>query len=196
MTTIYLIRHGEVYNPSKILYGRLPNFGLSETGKKQTEESAEFLKDKQISALYSSPLLRAKETAEIIKGKIDLPKLFITDEITEVLTSYQEQKTSNLDLLQSEVYLKPLSQNDETIEQIATRMRKFTTGMLEMYKGKNIAVVSHGDPIMILKAYIQNKELTVNVFKTNTYVKHAEIYQIDADDNNKLSIKSIFTPQA
>src|SRR6266700_7514412 len=117
-TTIYLIRHGEVKNPDNIIYARLPKFDLSANGKKQAEQAAEFLKDKHIEAIYSSPLERAKQTAEIIQKELDLPEIYFSDQILEVRTSYEGKKFSSLDKLQSEVYLKPLSPTDETTEDL------------------------------------------------------------------------------
>ena len=193
-TTIFLIRHGEVHNPEGTLYGRLPNFGLSYKGKQQLEKTAEYLKDKKISQIYASPLQRARESAEINRNKLNLPETTITEEILEVRTSYEGGKFTDLDPLQSEVYLKPLHPNDETVEQIATRMQKFINQLIRTNPGKNIAVVSHGDPIVILKTVIQNKELSFNIFKTNDYIRQGEVYQIISDDAN-LSIKSVFTPQ-
>jgi broad specificity phosphatase PhoE len=95
--------------------------------------------------------------------------------------------------LQSEVYLKPLDPSDETIEQIATRMKNFLTEILHNYAGKHIVACSHGDPIMILRTVIENKPLEFYSFKTSPYIKHGEIYQITADENT-LSVTSIFKP--
>lgn len=196
-TTIYLIRHGEVLNPDNILYGRLPNFGLSEKGKQEIEKSANFLKDKQIDELYASPLERAKESAEIIQKRLHIPTIHFSDEILEVRTSYQGRKFSELDALQSEVYLKPLKPSDETIEQIAQRMRFFLMELITKHKGKHITVVSHGDPIMALKAVIEHKPLEFYSFKTDNghYIQHGEVYQITGDNLDTLTLTKAFTPQ-
>ena len=64
MTTIvHLLRHGEVYNPERILYGRLPGYHLSELGHAQARVAAEFLAQRPIGHVVSSPLQRAQETA-------------------------------------------------------------------------------------------------------------------------------------
>jgi broad specificity phosphatase PhoE len=194
-TYIYLIRHGEVYNPQAILYGRLPRFGLSDRGKKQLQKTGEFLKDKQINFLYTSPLLRAKQSAEIIKKELGISPLHISDQIIEVRTSYQGKKFSDLDSLQSEVYLKPLRASDETIGQIAQRMQQFIKQTTKKHNGQHIAVVSHGDPIMIVKALSKNKELTFSNFKTTPYIQQGEVYQLTIDDKKGMSeITSIFKP--
>lgn len=66
---IHLVRHGEVYNPSGVLYGRLPNFHLSDTGKLMAEAAAKELKIQgfNIKGIFSSPLIRAQESAKPIE---------------------------------------------------------------------------------------------------------------------------------
>jgi len=193
-TTIYLIRHGEVNNPHNIIYGRLPGFHLTDVGKKQLEDAAKYLKNKHIDEIYTSPLLRAKESAGIIQKVLGLPIIHISEEILEVKTSYQEMKFSDLDALQSEVYLKPLNPSDETVEQIANRMMKFIRYLIQTYPGKTIAVVSHGDPIMAVKAEIKRHSYEFLPFKTDDYIQHGEIYEITGDKNNNFSIKAVFKP--
>lgn len=62
-TVVHLLRHGEVRNPEGILYGRRPGFGLSERGREQAEVVAKFLTEADVTAIVSSPLQRAQETA-------------------------------------------------------------------------------------------------------------------------------------
>jgi broad specificity phosphatase PhoE len=62
-TTVHVMRHGEVFNPSKILYGRIPDFHLSELGVKMAERAADFFADKDVVLVVASPLERAQETA-------------------------------------------------------------------------------------------------------------------------------------
>lgn len=196
-TIIYAIRHGEVYNPKKILYGRLPHYKLSENGIKEIEASASFLADEPITAIYASPLVRAQQTAKIIQTKLHLPKITTTKHIIEINTSYQGKVFSDLDTIQSEVYLKPLRKTDETVEQIAERMQQFLQSLIEKYPGKQIVMVSHGDPLMALQATIKKLPIAFSSLRTGngiTYVQHGEILKIVAEDN-KLSIISVFKPE-
>ncbi|KHL02154.1 histidine phosphatase family protein [Sinomonas humi] len=67
-STVHLLRHGEVYNPAGVLYGRLPEFHLSERGLKMAECVAEYFAERahdgaRIVYLAASPLTRAQETA-------------------------------------------------------------------------------------------------------------------------------------
>jgi broad specificity phosphatase PhoE len=63
VTVVHLLRHGEVYNPDHVLYGRLPGFGLSELGIAQAALAASFLARRDIGYLVASPLERARQTA-------------------------------------------------------------------------------------------------------------------------------------
>ena len=60
---IHLVRHGEVFNPDGVLYGRIPGFGLSELGARMAKESADSKVGHPISRLYASPLQRTQESA-------------------------------------------------------------------------------------------------------------------------------------
>ena len=77
--TVHLLRHGEVHNPDRVLYGRLEGFGLSELGQQMAERIAEyFLERRQITGrlpvyLGSSPLQRAQETAAPLAKALNLP---------------------------------------------------------------------------------------------------------------------------
>jgi len=82
MTTIMLVRHGETdWNVEEIFRGQM-DVPLNETGTSQAKLLAEYLKDIQIEAIYSSPLKRALRTAEIIAGYHRV-KVEISDGLTD-----------------------------------------------------------------------------------------------------------------
>ncbi|MCY7324722.1 MAG: histidine phosphatase family protein, partial [Microbacteriaceae bacterium] len=60
---IHLVRHGEVHNPEGVLYGRIPGFHLSELGVAMAASAAQHLVGRPVTALFSSPLQRAQESA-------------------------------------------------------------------------------------------------------------------------------------
>jgi len=70
---IHLVRHGEVHNPDRILYGRLPGYHLSELGHKMADVAAASFADRPITALYASPLQRAQESAQPWAERYGLP---------------------------------------------------------------------------------------------------------------------------
>ena len=72
-TVVHVLRHGEVHNPTKVLYGRLPDFHLSELGVAMAERIAERLRGEDVTYLVSSPLERAQETAAPSAAVLGLP---------------------------------------------------------------------------------------------------------------------------
>jgi broad specificity phosphatase PhoE len=65
-TTVHLVRHGEVFNPKGVLYGRLPDYHLSDRGRQMAEVVADHLAGRDVAAVIASPLERAQETARPI----------------------------------------------------------------------------------------------------------------------------------
>ncbi|MCZ9309500.1 histidine phosphatase family protein [Corynebacterium uberis] len=65
-TIVHLVRHGEVYNPTKILYGRMPGYHLSSRGRSQAARTAQAFAGHDVTYLAASPLERAQQTAEPI----------------------------------------------------------------------------------------------------------------------------------
>src|SRR5207248_3506494 len=73
VTVFHLLRHGEHVLRGRVLAGRTPGVGLSARGRAEIAAVADRLAEEQIAALSSSPLQRARETAEILAGRLDLP---------------------------------------------------------------------------------------------------------------------------
>lgn len=63
-TIVHLVRHGEVHNPEKILYGRIPGYHLSSRGRSQTARTAKAFTGHDVTYLAASPMERAQESAE------------------------------------------------------------------------------------------------------------------------------------
>ncbi|MDI6721520.1 MAG: histidine phosphatase family protein, partial [Candidatus Aenigmarchaeota archaeon] len=154
MTTLYAVRHAEYDNPENILPFRLEGFPLSESGKKQAQRLAAFFSGKDISAVYSNPQQRARQTAEIIAENCG---------IDVIVSSLIDETRSPLQgMLFSDYHGNPFKdprhakRSGETPEQIFERMNKFVREILQKHKG-SIVFVSHGDPIEILKRGLSGK---------------------------------------
>src|SRR5450755_4769818 len=63
-TVVHLLRHGKVENPRGLIYGRLPGYHLSEDGRIMAKAAADYLAERDVVAVFTSPLERARETAE------------------------------------------------------------------------------------------------------------------------------------
>jgi broad specificity phosphatase PhoE len=79
MTRLYLVRHADVENPRRVLYGHLPGFSLSELGRRQAVEVGRSLRDRDVRRIVHSPLDRAAETARIICQQLPAPVPLIAD---------------------------------------------------------------------------------------------------------------------
>lgn len=170
-TKIYFLRHGEVENPSKILYGRLPGFGLSDNGVKRIKAVTEELKHKKIDFIYVSPMRRARQTADILSHELNLkPKisrlLIETDDIHAGIP-LEIFKRDIQPHLYDDRYV---NQGQESIGSQADRMLRFVKKMENLHSGKTVLAVSHGDPIMILKSKILRVPFTWE-FKRSIYLQ-------------------------
>ncbi|WP_426518666.1 histidine phosphatase family protein [Diaminobutyricibacter sp. McL0618] len=87
---VHLVRHGEVFNPDGILYGRMSGFGLSKLGHRMAQAAADDLveRDRAISAIFASPLQRTRESAKPIAVAFGLP-VDIEDRIIEPTNHFE-----------------------------------------------------------------------------------------------------------
>jgi broad specificity phosphatase PhoE len=92
-TVVHVMRHGEVHNPEGILYGRLPDYHLSERGRAQAEAVAEWLAHRDIVYVVASPLERAQETAAPIAAHHGLA-IDTDDELIESHNVFQGERVS------------------------------------------------------------------------------------------------------
>src|SRR5919201_6120167 len=82
MPVVHLLRHGEVYNPERVLYGRLPGYRLSDRGVEQSKLAAEWFAGHDVGYLVSSPLERAQQTAVALAATTGLA-VHIDERLTE-----------------------------------------------------------------------------------------------------------------
>lgn len=155
--TLYVLRHGEVYNPQHVLYGRLPNFHLSEVGLGQASAAASHLAEVAIAALFSSPMERTRETATTIStANINHPEVRTDERLNEILTPYQGQPLAELEKTQFDL----LSDNQppyENGQMVRERLLAFVAECRQAYAGQNVVAVTHGDCVVSLLGYACHK---------------------------------------
>jgi broad specificity phosphatase PhoE len=180
-TTIHLIRHGQVHNPEQILYGRLPRFRLTAAGRSQAQSAGRYLNGKAIEALYSSPLLRARQTAREILDHVQSPQLHISTLLNEVCTAYEGRPGAEIDARNGDVYT-GVAACFEQPEDVVARTRKFIRNMRRRYPGGRIAAVTHGDIITFLVLWARgmvptprNKTRLLKAGYPSAYPAHASI---------------------
>lgn len=174
LTDIYLVRHAHVHNPSDILYGRLPGFRLSDVGLEQARKLAAFLSGRNIEAIYSSPLLRARQTATVIAESLPAVPVRQSKLILEVRTGYEGKPNSILKPGFS-FYEPRVAESDESMEGVYERLSKFLQRVVARHVGQAVVVVSHGDPIAILRLGLLQLPLTVSNLHSTVYPARASI---------------------
>lgn len=188
-TTIYLVRHGEVHNPTKVVYGRIPGFYLSETGRAQADKLGSHLAGKKLSAIYASPLERTHETATYIHKHHEHLNIVHDERIIECYTPLEGESIEVVEKNNWNFYAPEfLEKGGESLEDIWNRMSAFFSEKVQQHKGESIAVVSHGDPIMISAAQHTGKPLALESIRGIAYVETAKGYQIDFDEEAVIQI--------
>ncbi len=176
-TTILVVRHAEVDNPKQVLYGRLPRFGLSYRGRQQAERVANFLADRPIAAIYSSPLLRARQTAATIARYHPTTVPRVSSLLQEVRSAWQGTPFSAFKP-GFNTYGDRREPDDESIEDIRGRMVKFVERVRRRSAGACVACVSHGDPITILRVALSGRPLTLAAIRGTDYADLCSVTEI------------------
>jgi broad specificity phosphatase PhoE len=166
--TVHLLRHGEVHNPQRILYGRMPGFALSELGVGQAKLAAEFLAARNIGYLVSSPLERAQQTAQPLAEALSLD-IAIDERLIEAANVLEGRQVAGgkglfRDPATFKHYRNPFRPSwGEPYVQIAQRMLAAATAARDAAMaagdGREAVCVSHQLPIEILRRYLEGRRL-------------------------------------
>ncbi len=191
-TTIYLVRHGEVYNPNQVVYGRIPGFFLSETGRAQADKLGGHLSAKKLSAIYASPLERTHETATYIHKHHGHLEIRHDERIIECYSPLEgspivEVEKNNWNFYEPQF----IKKGGESLSDIWNRMSAFFSEKVKQHAGESIAVVSHGDPIMISAARHAGKPLVVESIRGVAYVETAKGFEIIYEEDSVISLSRL-----
>ena len=155
-TLVHVMRHGEVFNPEKVLYGRLPGYKLSELGLKMADRAAEYFKNNDLSLIVSSPLERAQQTAQPTALSHNL-KPELEELIIEAENVFEGKRVSVGDGALRDPrnwwYLRnPIKPSwGEPYKKVANRMRTAIFSARDSAKGREALLVSHQLPIWIAR---------------------------------------------
>ena len=181
-TTIWLARHGEAHNPAELLYGRLPRVRLSPEGRRQAQALADFLAPRPLAAIYSSPMLRARRTAEaVVASRSDVARVRIDSDLQEVRTSWQGQPLHVLEQIDWDFYGHPRADDDESLPMIHDRMQRWLKRMLRRHAGAEVLGVSHGDPVLILAGTLRGLPLIPERIFPRPYIATGCMYRLRFD---------------
>jgi uncharacterized phosphatase len=148
MTLIYLVRHGETdWNRERRIQGAT-NIPLNDTGRDQASATGRLLSSRPWDAIITSPLARARETAEIIASTAGRPRLHTLDEIVE--RRYGEAEGLTYEQVEERFPNDADVPGRESRDAVAERVVPALVSLAEQYRGKSIVVVSHGGVIRAL----------------------------------------------
>ena len=197
MTTVWLARHGEAHNPAKLLYGRLPRVRLTPEGQRQARALAEYLASRPLSAIYSSPMLRARQTADVILRKHpELQRVHVDSDLTEVMTHWQGHAISELEKIDFDLYSDPSHPDDESLEHIQRRMCRWLERVVRRHPGGEAVGVSHGDPILVLVGTLTGLPLEPSRIFPRPYIQPGVVYRIELDVTGACRDLQLLVPHA
>jgi broad specificity phosphatase PhoE len=163
-TVVHLLRHGEVHNPTGVLYGRLPDFHLSELGRQMAEMVSAHLADHDVSMVVASSLDRAQETAAPIAYAHGIS--ITTDDSVIEADNYFEGKTFGVgdgSLRYPRHWPKlvnPFRPSwGEPYEEVAGRMLAAIADARRKARGHEAVIVSHQLPVWTVRSKLEGRRL-------------------------------------
>jgi broad specificity phosphatase PhoE len=161
-TVVHLMRHGEVHNPTGVLYGRSPGYHLSELGQAMARRVADVIGDRDITHLRASPLERARETAAPLAARRELE--IVTDpRVIESTNAFEGQRFgAGSDVLRRpSTWVRlwnPLRPSwGEPYKQIVSRMMAAIGDARAAAEGHEAVIVSHQLPIWTTRLHVEQR---------------------------------------
>ena len=161
---IIFLRHAQAEkNTKRILAGRTEGVPLTKTGIEQAERIAKYLAPIDISAIYSSPIERAKHTAEIV-AKNCLLDVVLDERLTEInMGKFTRMNYDDMFAKYGNIFLK-FYENDpvisehevETFPDVQKRVLEMVDHVLKKHNNENVILVTHMDPIKSMLAKVMN----------------------------------------
>ncbi|SHF09511.1 histidine phosphatase family protein [Clostridium fallax] len=193
---IYITRHGETeWNTEKRMQG-WRNSNLTELGLKQAEALRDRLQDINLDVIYASPLKRAYDTANIIKGSKNI-EIIKSDDLREMgfgnwegmtleeIESHPEYKDEIYNLYNNPVEYKPFG--GETINNVSERVHNILDEIIQNNKYKDILIVTHGMTLKFVMAYFAKK---AKMEYEDVIFGQASLTHVKLDDN-KIKLMSV-----
>jgi len=197
-TTVHLVRHGEVFNPEKVLYGRLPGYRLSDLGEQMAQRVGEHLASRDVTHLVASPLERAQQTAAPLASLRGL-EIHSDANLLEATNVFEGKRVSVGD----GVLRKPSAWRHlynpfkpswgEPYVDLAARMRVAIQDARDAARGHEAALVSHQLPIWIARLDAERQRFWHD--PRSRQCSLASITSITFEDNN-ISVISYVEPCA
>lgn len=155
---IHIVRHGEVFNPEGILYGRLDGFGLSKRGVAMADRAATVLATRPVARIFSSPLQRAQESAAPLSARTGVD-VELDERLTEGLNVFEGTTLSFSRIAKNPAlwreFRNPFKPSwGEPFVDIAARMMDMVEFAYDSVDEGEVVMVSHQVAIWVLHRYV------------------------------------------
>lgn len=163
-TVVHLLRHGEVHNPSGVLYGRLPGYHLSENGRQMAETVAKAISGRDVVELWSSPMERAQETAAPAAEALGLA-VRLDDRLIEAANVFEGLRLTGgvtvfRDPRNYRHFRNPFAPSwGEPYMVVVARMKSAIDEVRDLARGHEAVLVSHQLPIWIMRLAAEGRRL-------------------------------------
>ncbi|MEO7722229.1 MAG: histidine phosphatase family protein [Pseudolysinimonas sp.] len=162
---IHLVRHGEVFNPTGVLYGRLPEFHLSDLGRRMAKAAADSLAGRPVMSVTASPLTRTRESAQPWLDEFHLP-LQIDDRLIEPSNKFEGvniRRALRANPLLLRRLINPWKPSwGEPFVSIAARMMDAVASAHASVERGEVVLVSHQLPIWMVARTVQGEPLATD----------------------------------
>lgn len=185
-TTIYIVRHGESEGNIKKIFGLFPEANLTYKGIQQVKKLSKNLSSMHFDYIFSSDLVRAKQTAEIlakernisikIKGNLRERSYGLLNGKTEqeIRAELKDAYDEYLKRSSKDKYNYKLVEDMETVNEVVSRFIDTLKEIIGSYGGKNIIVVSHVTPmrgLLVDLGYVDYHEIDSSCIENTAYIK-------------------------
>ncbi len=204
-TRIIFVRHGESEkNVSHTMSSAIDKHPLTHKGEKQAKEYADILASENIDVVYSSPILRSKESAEIINKKLR-KDIIINDNLAEEHYGEWEEKTT-AEIHKTEEYKKfntlreandpaafdmKKGRNGETFKEVQSRLFDTIDKIIKEHQGKTVLIVTHQFQIVAMLQKLRSLSIieTIRKFRSPSTQMGAQPFEFYLDKNgNELDL--------
>jgi broad specificity phosphatase PhoE len=200
MTRVYLVRHAEVENPRRVLYGHLPGFPLSELGRAQAAEVGRRLRDSGIRRIVHSPLERAAETAQLMCEQLpEAVPLVPEPDLREAEFSRYLQGVPFWQIpVRRPLWVvhkarRGLLPGDEPIERLGGRIVGVMERTAAEHPQEPVALVSHADPLQAAWILIDGRPQTERELYRKQ-VGRAGVLEVDLDGGQRVLAVTYIEP--
>lgn len=191
---ICVARHGETdWNIQGVLQGWI-DVPVNDIGRRQAIDLAESVQSAGIEAIWSSPLARARETAEIIAGRLGLPAPSSHEGLKErrfgAIQGIPKAELGELNpvLLQHILKRNPAThfEDGETMDEFADRIMAAITAIGELHTGERVLVITHGWVMDVITRHVSNLPRCAIL---NLKRKNGETLWLEADGRSVAQLK-------